>query len=198
MKILKRMVVVMALCFTVSMAVPADFLNTTLTVEAHHARGGCHGGYRDDRYVSGSGYYYYHCGGFPEHLHENGICPYAGMTDGNTVQNGTDVQIPADTAAPADLPVVITDTSYDNVAFNASYYASRHADVYRMCGDNAGALYEHFITSGIAEGRESSPQFSIAAYRENNPDLVSVFGDDLVGCYGHYITCGACENRAAR
>jgi hypothetical protein len=43
---------------------------------AHSGRTDASGGHRDNKNVSGLGYYHYHCGGNPPHLHSNGICPY--------------------------------------------------------------------------------------------------------------------------
>ena len=43
---------------------------------AHSGRTDGSGGHRDTRNVSGLGSYHYHCGGYPAHLHKNGVCPY--------------------------------------------------------------------------------------------------------------------------
>lgn len=45
-------------------------------VSAHSGRTDSNGGHRDNRNASGLGSYHYHCGGYPPHLHENGVCPY--------------------------------------------------------------------------------------------------------------------------
>ena len=50
---------------------------TTLTAFAHSGRTDSSGGHRDNKNVSGLGPYHYHCGGYPAHLHSNGVCPYA-------------------------------------------------------------------------------------------------------------------------
>lgn len=47
-----------------------------LTAFAHSGRTDSAGGHRDNNNVSGLGYYHYHCGGYPAHLHTNGRCPY--------------------------------------------------------------------------------------------------------------------------
>lgn len=44
--------------------------------QAHGGRTDSHGGHRDNKNASGLGSYHYHCGGYPPHLHENGVCPY--------------------------------------------------------------------------------------------------------------------------
>lgn len=43
---------------------------------AHSGRTDSSGGHRDNKNKSGLGYYHYHCGGNPPHLHANGVCPY--------------------------------------------------------------------------------------------------------------------------
>lgn len=46
------------------------------TTEAHSGRTDSSGGHKDNKNKSGLGYYHYHCGGNPPHLHKNGVCPY--------------------------------------------------------------------------------------------------------------------------
>ncbi len=43
---------------------------------AHSGRTDANGGHRDNKNKSGLGSYHYHCGGYPAHLHTNGVCPY--------------------------------------------------------------------------------------------------------------------------
>ncbi len=43
---------------------------------AHSGRTDSSGGHRDNNNVSGLGPYHFHCGGYPAHLHPNGVCPY--------------------------------------------------------------------------------------------------------------------------
>lgn len=45
---------------------------------AHSGRTDASGGHKDNKNKSGLGNYHYHCGGYPAHLHEGGICPYTG------------------------------------------------------------------------------------------------------------------------
>lgn len=45
-------------------------------VSAHSGRTDSKGGHKDKNNVSGLGPYHYHCGGYPAHLHPNGVCPY--------------------------------------------------------------------------------------------------------------------------
>ena len=45
---------------------------STLSVFAHSGRTDSYGGHNDN--INGG--YHYHCGGYPEHQHPNGECPY--------------------------------------------------------------------------------------------------------------------------
>lgn len=51
---------------------------SVMTVSAHSGRTDRFGGHRDNYNRSGLGYYHYHCGGYPAHLHHYGYCPYRG------------------------------------------------------------------------------------------------------------------------
>lgn len=49
----------------------------SLSTFAHSGRTDSSGGHKDNKNASGLGSYHYHCGGYPAHLHTNGICPYS-------------------------------------------------------------------------------------------------------------------------
>ena len=52
----------------------------SITTFAHSGRTDSNGGHRDNKNKSGLGSYHYHCGGYPAHLHEDGVCPYTSTT----------------------------------------------------------------------------------------------------------------------
>lgn len=52
---------------------------------AHNGRTDGSGGHRDNKNVSGLGSYHYHCGGYPEHLHYDGVCPYDSTSSSNAL-----------------------------------------------------------------------------------------------------------------
>ena len=65
---------------------------------AHSGRTDANGGHRDNKNKSGLGYYHYHCGGYPPHLHPNGVCPYtsgyayssgSGSSSGSSIRNSS-------------------------------------------------------------------------------------------------------------
>lgn len=81
--------------------------------------------------------------------------------------------------------------------FDADYYAQTNPDVVAAVGNSPEALYQHFMTNGMAEGRSGSAMFNLAQYKKNNPDLVRVFGDDNAAYYRHYVEHGMDEGRDA-
>lgn len=81
--------------------------------------------------------------------------------------------------------------------YNYQDYLRLNPDLADIIGTNQKALFEHFISSGMKEGRQGSMGFNLSAYKANNPDLVAVFGDDNVKYYEHYISQGRAEGRVA-
>lgn len=81
--------------------------------------------------------------------------------------------------------------------YNYKEYLQYNQDLAASLGDNQKALFEHFINSGMKEGRQGNSEFNLAAYKANNPDLVALFGDDNVKYYEHYIAGGKAEGRKA-
>lgn len=54
-----------------------SIISTGINAYAHSGRTDSSGGHKDNKNKSGLGSYHYHCGGYPAHLHTNGICPYS-------------------------------------------------------------------------------------------------------------------------
>lgn len=180
------------LCLALPLANVSE--STLITAEAHSGRTDARGGHHDYKNKSGLGSYHYHCGGYPAHLHTNGVCPY---TSGSaTSVSGTAA---AETAAvPATAPAASVSEEQLNAyqaVFDAAYYYAANADLQSAIGNDSLRLFTHFYNSGMAEGRRGSENFDVAIYRENNPDLTEVFGDDLKLYYDHFIQSGQNEGR---
>ena len=79
--------------------------------------------------------------------------------------------------------------------FNAEYYSLLNPDVVEMYGNDADALFNHFIECGIFEGRTPNSNFNVAAYASAYPDLQNKFGGDIVKYYKHYQETGREEGR---
>jgi hypothetical protein len=50
--------------------------------------------------------------------------------------------------------------------FDADYYAEQYPDLKAAFGNDETALYKHFMTYGIKEGRVMNPVIDIVKYRE--------------------------------
>lgn len=87
--------------------------------------------------------------------------------------------------------------SYDNAIFSAQYYATKYPELVEALGNDNQALYNHFCTCGMLEGRQGCETFNVYVYIANNPDLQPIFGDNLPSYYQHYLDCGQYEGRIA-
>lgn len=83
------------------------------------------------------------------------------------------------------------------LVFDSTYYAGANPDVAAALGSDANLLFQHFLTNGMAEGRQGCATFNVYTYAQNNPDLFIVFGANLPAYYNHYITSGYAEGRPA-
>ncbi len=92
-------------------------------------------------------------------------------------------------------------TTYEGIdyaaVFNPGYYAAHNQDIFAAYGFNEDKLFEHFVLSGMAEGRRANPEFDVNAYMTHHPDLQAAFGADLKSYYMHYVTYGQAEGRTA-
>jgi len=64
----KKIISILAVCLLL--------ISIPFSVFAHSGRTDGSGGHKDNKNKSGLGYYHYHCGGYPAHLHKGGVCPY--------------------------------------------------------------------------------------------------------------------------
>lgn len=81
--------------------------------------------------------------------------------------------------------------------FDANYYANANPDLKALYGNNEEALYQHFITTGIYEGREASPLFNVVEYKKTYPTLEAVLGNDYSKYYQHYLNNGIAEGKSS-
>ncbi len=81
--------------------------------------------------------------------------------------------------------------------YNYEYYVAHNGDVYNAFGDNKKAVFDHFLTYGMSEGRQASAGFNVKTYKNNYGDLQNAFGDDWKSYYIHFLTYGISEGRNA-
>lgn len=83
MKIIKKLMSIIAIATTLVMP-----------LQAHPGKLDGNGGHHDNKNVSGLGSYHYHDGldgtGYPAHLHNNGVCPYANVHVEEVGNQGSD------------------------------------------------------------------------------------------------------------
>lgn len=196
MKKLSKKVSVLLSCLVLSTAMPVIPGTSPIIAEAHPGRTDSQGGHHDYKNRSGLGSYHYHCGGYPAHLHENGVCPYKSGGQKNASQSTSNSNSTGSNTA-ANQTNITTDlmNSYQAV-FDADYYYSHNRDLQSAIGNNKLKLFEHFYTTGMKEGRRGNEDFDVASYKENNDDLKAAFGDDWKAYYDHYVQSGCKEGRA--
>ena len=85
-------------------------------------------------------------------------------------------------------------TDYSAV-YDPDYYCNAYPDLRAAFGDNRRALIEHFVTSGMREGRRASYEFDLSYYYSNNADLRAAFGGNNEAYYRHYMNNGINEGR---
>lgn len=78
--------------------------------------------------------------------------------------------------------------------FSVQYYANNNPDVVAVLGYDEGALFDHFCTFGVQEGRQHlSPIVDLKAYRDANPDLLDKYGNDWLGLLVQFADEGIYE-----
>ena len=90
-----------------------------------------------------------------------------------------------------------SNTGAYQAVFDAEYYYNSNPDLQAAFGYDAQKLFNHFVSSGIYEGRSGCANFNVAIYRANYPDLQAAFGNDLASYCAHYAANGAAEGRNA-
>lgn len=66
-----------------------SLVSIQVSTYAHSGRTDSSGGHKDNKNKSGLGSYHYHCGGYPAHLHTNGVCPYSSSSSSNKSNTST-------------------------------------------------------------------------------------------------------------
>lgn len=103
MKIKQKRIIVTLLVYILTLFLP-------LSVLSHSGRTDSSGGHKDNKNKSGLGSYHYHCGGYPPHLHNGGVCPYRGgstnSSQSTSANSGNSSSKPVQTPKPTPTPVI--------------------------------------------------------------------------------------------
>lgn len=104
------------------------------------------------------------------------------------------LMFPVNIQAAKNIPA---NSSYDySLIFDWEYYYNTYPDLQQNIGMDPDALLQHFLTTGMEEGRSGNAAFQLKAYMYNNLDLLPIYGvNDLSSYYIHYMTCGKKEGR---
>ena len=104
----------------------------------------------------------------------------------------------------AEAPAAQTQVAKQNLnptviakVFDAKYYAEAYPDVVAVLGSDPAVLLNHYVTSGIYEGRDASATFNYSVYAVSNPDLLAAYGTNIEAFVLHFATFGKNENRTA-
>lgn len=80
--------------------------------------------------------------------------------------------------------------------YDFKYYIEHNADIKQAYGDDDMAVLEHFVNTGMNEGRWASEEFNVNTYKNRYSDLRRAFGNNLREYYIHYINNGKKEGRS--
>ena len=97
----KKVISILLIILTISL--------TNVSVYAHQGRTDAQGGHRDNKNKSGLGYYHYHCGNHPAHLHPNGVCPYSSSSSASKSETSSSASSSTKTTSTAPTTIEVTD-----------------------------------------------------------------------------------------
>lgn len=83
----------------------------------------------------------------------------------------------------------------DDAVFDWRDYLARYPDLAAAGITTREEAIDHWLTFGIAEGRQGSPGFNVQAYLDANPD-VKASTDDRATAIAHYVMYGRAEGRS--
>ncbi|WP_455543682.1 YHYH domain-containing protein [Intestinibacter sp.] len=118
---------------------------------AHSGRTDSSGGHRDNKNKSGLGSYHYHCGGYPAHLHKNGVCPYSSSSNkNNNTGNNTSKRPSTSTQNTIEVKKQEAAKKGYNDGYEVGYQTKNSSDCY-YSGDYK-TTYDTNYSKGYEEG----------------------------------------------
>ena len=100
-------------------------------------------------------------------------------------------------APPTGSSAIYEGVDYSSV-YDYNYYLASYADLKSAFSNNEKAALQHFVNTGMSEGRHAKESFNVYAYMNRYADLKTAFGNDLKKYYMHYINAGINEGRDGR
>lgn len=83
------------------------------------------------------------------------------------------------------------------LVYDYNYYVNKYADVKKQYSSNRQGALDHFLSTGMKEGRQGNSSFDVNSYRMQYADLRQKYGDSLKDYYDHYIKEGYSQGRQA-
>ena len=116
----KRIFSILTICMII--------MSMSMSAFAHSGKTDSSGGHKDNKNKSGLGSYHYHCGGYPAHLHTNGVCPYkgGGSSSSSSSYSSTPKKVYATKVNVSNMPSSIS--IGDSVQLKGSAYPSNAED----------------------------------------------------------------------
>ena len=119
---------------------------------AHSGRTDSRGGHKDNKNKSGLGSYHYHCGGYPAHLHNGGICPYA----------------PKDTISVSNMPTKLFVGDSVKLEWKVTYYSGRSYVDWKSSDEAVVKVSSSGVLTAIAPGKATITATLFNGEKKNN------------------------------
>lgn len=128
------------------------------------------------------------------------LCRLNNITDPNYIYVGQELITGSDGIGYERVALTDADKAALASLFDAEWYAKQNPDVVAAMGDAEEALFEHFLSHGLWEGRQINENFDVNAYGSAYPDLQEAFKDltpaeKVLALTEHYVNYGEGEGR---
>lgn len=128
------------------------------------------------------------------------LCRLNNITDPNYIYVGQELITGSEGNGYERVALTDADKALLNSLFDAEWYAKQNPDVVAAMGDAEEALFEHFLSHGLWEGRQINENFDVNAYGSAYPDLQEAFKDltpaeKVLALTEHYVNYGEGEGR---
>lgn len=178
----KKMLLSLAVCMLV--------ITIPFMAIAHSGKTDGSGGHRDNKNKSGLGYYHYHCGGHPPHLHNGGVCPYKGGSSSKSVSvpktvyansitaNNVPAQINAGDSATLEASVYPANAEDKNITWESS---DESVLTVSETGElTAVGIGTATITAKTSRGTSKSFEITVNEVMAKNINIMNSKGDILL------------------
>lgn len=110
---------------------------------------------------------------------------------------GSVVNVSAAETISADYIKSLKKTGKESLIIDVDAYKAAYPDLAEAFGDNTDAYIEHYLTTGVYEGRTKGVLFDPLAYANAYGDVKDAYGGDISAIVAHYVNFGVTENRTA-